>query len=103
MHVRLHIPLYLLANFGRIFRGKIKNEILRKNAAAWLVIFFLSSAISPLNGVIYLTMAKYGLLGAVLWQICAATVSTVIVFNSTRFVAEDKKLKSLSFVKHKLF
>jgi two-component system, LytTR family, sensor kinase len=96
------IGLYLLANFSSIFRGKIKNEILRKNAAAWLVIFFLSSAATPLSGTIYITMSKYGLLGSVFWQICAATVSTLIVFNSTRYVAENKKLKSLSFVKHKL-
>ena len=36
--------LYLLVNFNRLFKGSIKNEILRKNVAAWLIIFCISSA-----------------------------------------------------------
>ena len=43
------IGLYILVNFSRLFRGGIKNEIIRRNIAAWLVIFFLSAAMS-LNG-----------------------------------------------------
>ena len=34
--------LYLLANFNRLFRGTIKNALLRRNVAAWLIIFLLN-------------------------------------------------------------
>ena len=42
--------LYLLGNFNRLFRGTIKNALLRRNAAAWLIIFLLNGSMSPLSG-----------------------------------------------------
>ena len=57
------IGLYFLVNFRRLFRGRIRNEVVRKNAAAWIVIFFLSFATAPLGGGLFYILEKYGLLG----------------------------------------
>jgi two-component system LytT family sensor kinase len=94
--------LYLLANFSRLFRGTIKNELLRKNVAAWLIIFCLSSAMAPMNGGFFYIIAKYGWAWAWLGQLIGTTVLTLFVFNLARYVAEHKKLKQLSFTRHKL-
>ncbi|HEY6504591.1 MAG TPA: histidine kinase, partial [Chitinophagaceae bacterium] len=80
----------------------IKNELLRKNVAAWLSIFFLSLSLTPLGGGFYYMLAKYGWLGTFGIEVGVTTLYTLIVFNIVRVVAENKKLKALSFVKHKL-
>lgn len=94
--------LYLLANYSRLFRSSIKNELLRKNVAAWLTIFCLSTAIAPMNGGFFYIIAKYG--WGWLWagQLIGTTLLTLFVFNLARFVAEHKRLKQLSFARHKL-
>lgn len=94
--------LYFLVNFGKLFRGRIKNELFRKNIAAFLVIFFLSSAITPLGGGFYYMLAKFGWLGTIAIEILVTIVYTAVVFNIARMIAENKKLKNLSFLKHKL-
>lgn len=96
------IGLYFLVNFSKLFRGRIKNELLRKNVAAWLIIFFLSSSMTPLGGGFYYMLAKFGWLGTLGIEIAVTTVYTVVVFNIVRAIVENKKLKALSFVKHKL-
>jgi sensor histidine kinase YesM len=96
------IGLYFLVNFGRLFRGRIRNELLRKNVAAWLVIFFLSLAITPLGGGFYYMLAKFGWPGTIAIEIIVSLVYTLVVFNIGRAIAESKKLKSLSFVKRQL-
>jgi len=96
------IGLYFLANFGRLFRGRIKNELLRKNVSAWLIIFFLSSGITPVSGGFFYTLAKFGWLGTIGIEIAVSILETLIIYNSVRMVAESKRLQALSFVKHKL-
>jgi len=96
------IGLYFLVNFGQLFRGRIKNELLRKNVAAWLVIFFLSLTITPLGGGFYFMLAKFGWPGTIAIEILVSMLYTAVVFNIARAIAENKKLKSLSFIKHKL-
>lgn len=96
------IGLYFLINFGQLFRGRIKNELLRKNVAASLVIFFLSLTITPLGGGFHLMLAKFGWLGSIAIEISVTILYTAVVFNIGRAIAENKKLKALSFVKHKL-
>jgi two-component system LytT family sensor kinase len=96
------IGLYLLANFSRLFRGSIRNELLRKNIAAWLIIFCLTTAMSPMSGGFFYIIAKYGWLWAFMGQVIGTTLLTVFVFNLARLVAEHKKLKKLSFAKHNL-
>ena len=96
------IGLYFLVNFSRLFRGRITNELLRKNAAAFLAIFFLTSALTPLGGGFSYMLAKFGWMGTIAIEIVATMVYTVVVFNIARTIAENKKLKELSFIKHKL-
>ena len=96
------IGLYFLVNFRRLFRGRIKNELLRKNVAAFLIIFFLSSAITPLGGGFFYMLTKFGWLGTFGIMIVITILYTLIVFNIARLIVENKKLKKLSFVKHKL-
>lgn len=94
--------LYVLANFGRLFRGSIKNELLRKNVAAWLSIFFISAALSPMSsGFFYLLYLK-GWSAVLFWQIVVTTVDTIFIYNIGRFVADHKYAKRLPFFKHKL-
>ena len=96
------IGLYFLINFGQLFRGRIKNELLRKNVAACLIIFFLSLTLTPLGGGFHLMVAKFGWLGTIVIEISVTILYTAVVFNIGRAIAENKKLKALSFIKHKL-
>ncbi len=96
------VGLYFLVNFSRLFRGKIKNELLRKNVVASLAIFFLTASTIPISGGFIYTLAKFGWLGTLLVHVVTTIVYTVVVFNTTLLVAENRKLKELSFVKHKL-
>jgi two-component system LytT family sensor kinase len=96
------IGLFFLANFGRLFRSRIKNDLFRKNILAWLIIFFLSSAITPLGGGFFYMLEKFGWLKTIGIQIGATVLYTLVVYNIVRVVAENKRLKALSFVKHKL-
>ena len=96
------VGLYLLANFRRIFRGSIKNELLRRNAAAWLIIFCISVGMTPMSGGFFYMLAKFGWFWAIGGQVISATLCTLIIFNVVSAIAENKKLKKLSFLKHKL-
>ncbi|MBC7873629.1 MAG: histidine kinase [Ferruginibacter sp.] len=92
--------LYLLIHFKRIFRGSIKNEWLRRNAAAWLIIFCISVAMIPLSGGFFYAVERYGWWCALGAHVLSATLCTLIIFNSTRAVAENNELKKFSFLKH---
>ena len=96
------IGLYLLANFKQLFRGRIKNELVRRNVAAWLVIFCISSGMTPMSGGFFYMLGKFGWFWAIGGQFISTTLITLIVFNLTRIVAENKRLQQLSFLKHKL-
>ncbi len=96
------IGLYLLANFKNLLRGKIKNELLRRNAAAWLVIFCITGAMTPLSGGFFYLLAKYGWWKVTWSHFLATTLVTLVIFNITRIVAEHPRLRKLSFVTHKL-
>jgi two-component system, LytTR family, sensor kinase len=94
--------LFVLANFGKLFRGRIRNELLRKNVLAFMAIFFLSCAITPLSGGFFLMIGRFGWGYTFLIQIGIALLYTLTVFNLCHFVAEHPRLRTLSFVKHKL-
>jgi len=96
------IGLYFLINFGRLFRGIIKNELMRKNAAAWVVIFFLSLAATPLSGGLRYVVNKFGWWGAFLIEIVTSFAYTLVVYNTARSIAANKRLKRLSFVQQRL-
>jgi sensor histidine kinase YesM len=94
--------LYLLANFSRLFRGSIKNEIVRKNVAAWVVIFCLSSAMAPMGQGFFYIIYKFGWLWTIISSLISTTLTTLLVYNAARYVAEHKRLKTIPFLKHKL-
>lgn len=96
------IGLYLLARFNELFKGKIRNELLRKNVVAWMVTFCLSAGILPLNGHFFYIAQKLGWGWAVGSQFIISLLTTLIVYNLTRMVAESRKLQRLSFIRHKL-
>ncbi len=93
--------LYLLARFNSLFKSSIRNEVLRKNAAAWVIIFCINTAMLPMSGGFFYMLAKFGWWHTVLGQIVSITVTTLIVYNLARIIAENARLKKLSFVKHK--
>jgi len=96
------VGLFILANFGRLLRGSIRNEMLRKNILVWLIIFCFALAMTPMNGQFFYAVHKYGFLVAVLGEMLVVTCYTLIVFNAARWVDETRLLKSLSFAKRKL-
>ncbi len=94
--------LFILANFGRMFRGSIRHEVLRKNVLVWMVIFTLSAALFPMSGGFYVIVAKHGYDGLLLYQIISTTANTLFVYNIARYVAESDKVRKMSFVWHKV-
>ncbi|HTD92501.1 MAG TPA: histidine kinase [Chitinophagaceae bacterium] len=96
------VGLFILANFSRLLRGSIRNELLRKNILVWLIIFCFALAMTPMNGQFFYAVHKYGFLVAVLGEMLVVTCYTLIVFNAARWVDETRLLKSLSFAKRKL-
>jgi len=93
--------LFLLTQFNRLFKGSIKNELLRKNAAAWVVIFCFSTALMPMNGAFFYMLAKFGWIHSIIGHIASTTITTIVVYNLARAIAESQSLKKLSFIKHK--
>jgi two-component system LytT family sensor kinase len=96
------IGLYLLANFRTLFRGSIHNEILRRNLAVWIVMLFLSSAMAPMSGGFFQILHKYGWCWAVAAQFISSLAHTLFVFNTAWLVAENRRLKKLTFIQHKV-
>jgi len=75
---------------------------MRKNAAAWVVIFFLSLAATPLSGGLRYIVNKFGWWGAFLIEIVTSFAYTLVVYNTARSIAANKRLKRLSFVQQRL-
>jgi sensor histidine kinase YesM len=94
--------LFLLANFGRLLRGVIRREVIRKNVAAWLIIFCFVLAVSPIMGEFFMIVRRHGWLTAIGAQLLVVTLDTLIVFNSARLVSINKRVKRLSFVTQKV-
>jgi two-component system, LytTR family, sensor kinase len=97
--VMLVLGLYLLANFKRLFRRLVKNELLRKNIVVWMIAVCLILAVSPTNGEFYQAAAKGAFLKTLLIQITAVTILTVFVFNTTLLVLKIKSVQRASFRK----
>ncbi|MCB9055949.1 MAG: histidine kinase [Chitinophagales bacterium] len=92
--------VYLMARFTNLFKKTIKNELLRKNVVAWLIIFCISSAMTPMSGGSLVLLAKWGWGWAIIASVISTTVATLIAYNSVRLIAESKRLKRLGFVLH---
>jgi two-component system LytT family sensor kinase len=94
--------LFLLANFTSVFKGNIKNEIVRKNVVAWLVIFCISVAMFPMNGGFFYILGVHGYGGLLLFQLISTTANSLFVYNVARYVAENKQVKKMSFLRVQL-
>jgi sensor histidine kinase YesM len=97
--VMLVLGLYLLANFKRLFRRLVKNELLRKNIVVWMIAVCLILAVSPTNGEFYQAAAKGAFIKTLLTQIAAVTILTVFVFNTTLLVLKINSVQRASFRK----
>jgi two-component system, LytTR family, sensor kinase len=96
------IGLFFLANYGRMFKGRIRNELLRQNVVVFLIIFFLVNSLAPVSGGFAHAINKFGWLGFIGIQAFGTLLYTLVSFNISRLISINKKLKALSFVKHKL-
>lgn len=96
------IGLYLLANFRSILRNKIQNEWLRRNIIVWLTAFCLVLAVTPMNGEFFYAVRKHGWVHALTGEAIVITLSTLVIFNLSWFVAEHRLFDRFSFVKRKM-
>lgn len=96
------VGLYLLTRFNQLFKGSIRNELLRKNAAAFFIILCISMAMAPLSGGFFFLLEKFGWGWTIASQFIAAATCTLVIYNPVRIVAESKRLKRLSFINHNI-
>lgn len=94
--------LILLANFRSLFKGRIRNELVRKNVVAWMVIFCLSMSTAPMSGGFFYLLVKFGWWHSLVGQLLTTTACTLLGFNLSRMVAISPRLRRLPFVSHKL-
>jgi sensor histidine kinase YesM len=94
--------LYMLVNFSRMLKSIIRNELLRKNMLAWLIIFCFSVAMLPMSGGFFYLLEKYGWGWAIGGQLISATACTLVIYNLVSLVAGHRQLKKLSFIRHNL-
>ena len=95
----LVLGLYLLANFKRLLRRQIKNELLRKNIVVWMIAVCLILSVSPSNKDYYAAISHGQIFKSILLQIVAITIATVFVFNVTYQVVRIESVKNAPFKK----
>src|SRR4029079_10354384 len=78
--------LYLLANFNRLFRRNIKNELLRKNIVVWLAAICCIMTTVPTTPLFYEALTQNKLPVFYLFECGAATVEGLFVFNISRLM-----------------
>ena len=91
--------MYLLANFNRLLRRYIKNELLRRNIVVWMIAICLVLAILPTNPELYNAISNHKLLHYFLLQTLAVTAETLFVFNISWIVIKYTYRKNMSFRK----
>lgn len=94
--------LYLLARFQVLFKGIVRNEFLRKNISAFIIILCISAAMSPLSGGFFYLLFRYGWAWTIVGHFISAAASTLLIYNPVKLVVESKRLKQLSFISYNL-
>ena len=79
--IMLVTGLYLLANFNRLFRRSIRNELLRENIVVWLAAICCIMTTVPTTPLFYEALTQNKLPVFYLFECCAATVEGLFVFN----------------------
>ena len=95
----LVLGLYLLANFKKLFRRYIKNELLRQNVAVWLIAICLGISFCPTNPEFYGVIKSPKLATFFALQIAGITMMVLFVFNTTALVSKIRYVKNLKFLK----
>lgn len=90
--------LYMMARFRQLFRPYIRNELLRNNLVAWIIILCISIAMSPLGGGFFYLLEKYGWGMMVFSQIISATACTLFIYNPVRLLIQLPTLQKRSFL-----
>ena len=86
--------LYVLANFSRLFKFRIRNELLRMNLVVWIVAICFIMALSPVSPGFYQYATSGKVMHYFLIQTIATTGVVLFVFNITWFVSEIKWVKT---------
>src|ERR1044072_9809150 len=84
--VMLVTGLYLLANFNRLFKRSIANELLRTNIVVWLASICWIMATFPTTPEFYGALMSNNLPIYYLFECVVATVEGLFVFNISRMV-----------------
>lgn len=91
------LGLYILANFSRIFKGRIRHEVVRKNIVAFMAILFISGSLFPMNNGFFYIITKHGYGALFLYQLVSAILNTLLVYNTSRYVAEHPAVLRMPF------
>ncbi len=92
----LLVGLYLLANFKRLFRRQIKNELLRKNIVVWLIAICFVFCVLPTHPDF---LSQNEAIRFFLLQSAGVTVEVLFVFNISNIVARHPVTKNAPFKK----
>jgi len=95
----LVLGLYLLARFGRLFKGQIKNEFLRENLVVWMIAICLIMSSSPTSADFYLALARDRLRTYYVFACFGATLEGLFVFNVSWLVVKYITRINLPFKK----
>ena len=78
--------LYLLANFNRLFRRSLKNELLRKNIVVWMAAICFILAVAPTTPLFYEAVVTSKVPTYYLFECIGATLEGLFVFNISRVI-----------------
>lgn len=93
--------LYILANYGRLFKKYFKSELFRQNVVVWMASVSLIMALAPVSGDFFGILIRKGVWHAVYIEIFFATVNSLFIFNITRLVATRRSVKRQTFIRQK--
>ncbi|HEY0432356.1 MAG TPA: histidine kinase [Chitinophagaceae bacterium] len=91
--------LYLLAKFSRLFKSRIRNELLRKNIVVWMIAVCLLISVAPTTPDFYGALYKHRVLQFYELQCFGVTAEVLFVFNITYAVAGYFQRKNYNFRK----
>ncbi len=91
--------VYLLGNFKTLFRRYIRNDLLRRNLVAFLIIFCFIIATAPLSSYFFNTLGREGIIHLIIGEIMAALINVVFVYNTVYAILKSSWLKRLSLMK----
>jgi two-component system LytT family sensor kinase len=91
--------MFLLANFNRLLKRQIRNELLRKNIIVWMCGICLVFSILPTNPELYSAITSKRLLHFFLVQIVAVTIEALFIFNIALLVIKFTTRRVASFRK----